>query len=95
MEDPAASAMAAQVEIAAYWKSLGITQMLSQGSEGYRAVGPHDPHAPTTYPCARACLLLLQMSGENGSCCSEQMDLSHESSCQCVPSIAAHMPTRI
>ena len=41
-----------QVEIAAFWKSLGITQMLSQGSEGYRALGPYDPTAPTTYPCA-------------------------------------------
>ena len=38
--------------MAAYWKSLGITQMLSQGSEGYRARGPHDPSAPIGYPCA-------------------------------------------
>jgi hypothetical protein len=52
IEDRVAYALSPQVEIAAYWKSLGITQMLSQGSEGYRAVGPYDPRAPTTYPCA-------------------------------------------
>ena len=40
--------------MAAYWKGFGITQMLSQGSEGYRTRGPHDPTAPVGYPCAHS-----------------------------------------
>lgn len=31
-------------------RSLGFTQMLTNGAEGYRAKGIHDPSAPIAYP---------------------------------------------
>lgn len=31
-------------------RSLNITQMLTNGAEGYRANGIYDAHAPTSYP---------------------------------------------
>ena len=33
-----------------YFRSLGFTQMLTNGAEGYRANTTHDSSAPTTYP---------------------------------------------
>lgn len=33
-----------------FYRSLGITQMLANGAEGYRAVGKYDTAASTTYP---------------------------------------------
>lgn len=33
-----------------YIRSLGFTQMLANGAEGYRANGTYDPSGPTAYP---------------------------------------------
>lgn len=33
-----------------YVRSLNITQMLTNGAEGYRAGGAYDLNAPITYP---------------------------------------------
>ena len=40
-----------QVMMSAFLKrTLGVNQMVSNGNEGYRALGPSDPYAPITYP---------------------------------------------
>lgn len=38
------------MEMMPYIRSLGFTQMLTNGAEGYRANGPFDPSAPTAFP---------------------------------------------
>ena len=39
-----------QVEMIPFFRSLGFTQMLTNGAEGYRAKTTHDSSAPTAYP---------------------------------------------
>ena len=36
--------------MAPYIRSLGITQLLTNGNEGYRAHGKFDPNAPISFP---------------------------------------------
>jgi hypothetical protein len=39
--------------MSAYLKqTLGVRQMVTNGGQGFRALGPYDPNSPVTYPYA-------------------------------------------